>query len=145
MIWAMDESLMLLHGFTHTGASWNRVRAELSERYRPIALDIRGHGTASAREPVDLGSVLDDLRTAGPGRFALAGYSMGGRIALHAALVMPERITRLVLIGASPGLRTPSERKERRRADEALADRVERMTIEQFAGEWAANNRDWPA
>jgi 2-succinyl-6-hydroxy-2,4-cyclohexadiene-1-carboxylate synthase len=137
MIWAMDESLMLLHGFTHTGASWNRVRAELGERYRPIALDIRGHGAASATEPVDLGGVLDDLRTAGPGRFALAGYSMGGRIALHAALAMPERITRLVLIGASPGLRTPSERKGRRRVDEALANRVERMTIEQFADEWA--------
>jgi 2-succinyl-6-hydroxy-2,4-cyclohexadiene-1-carboxylate synthase len=137
MIWAMDESLVLLHGFTHTSASWNRVRAELGERYRPLALDIRGHGVASAREPVDLGGVLDDLRAAGPGRFALAGYSMGGRIALHAALSMPERVTRLVLVGASPGLRTPSERKERRRADEARADRVQRMTIEQFAGEWA--------
>jgi 2-succinyl-6-hydroxy-2,4-cyclohexadiene-1-carboxylate synthase len=133
----MDESLMLLHGFTHTGASWNRVRAELAERYRPLALDIRGHGVASAREPVDLDGVLDDLRAAGPGRFALAGYSMGGRIALHAALAMPERIKRLVLIGASPGLPTPSEREQRRRADEALAERVERMTIEQFADEWA--------
>ena len=40
---------------------------------------------------------------------------MGGRIALHAALALPERVERLVLIGASPGIADPAEREARRR------------------------------
>jgi pimeloyl-ACP methyl ester carboxylesterase len=117
----MATALLLLHGFTHTGASWNRLRAQLGERYRPLTPDIRGHGSASAAEPADLNSVLADLRAAAPTRFTLAGYSMGGRIALHAALAMPERVDRLILISASPGLADPDERENRRRSDEALA------------------------
>jgi 2-succinyl-6-hydroxy-2,4-cyclohexadiene-1-carboxylate synthase len=138
MIWCeMATSLLLLHGFTHTGASWRRVIEHLEENYRPLAPDLRGHGSASGAEPVDLASVLADLRASAPPRFVLGGYSMGGRIALHAALAMPERVERLVLIGASPGLADPQERAERRAADEALAARVETMSIQAFAEEWA--------
>jgi 2-succinyl-6-hydroxy-2,4-cyclohexadiene-1-carboxylate synthase len=130
-------TLVLLHGFTHSGASWNRVTAELGESYRPLAPDIRGQASASAAVPVDLPSVLDDVASSAPERFALAGYSMGGRIALHAALAWPERVERLLLIGASPGLENPAERAARRAADEELADQVERSTVEDFARRWA--------
>ena len=44
---AMAPTLVLLHGFTHTGASWDPVVAALGERYRALAPDIRGHGAAS--------------------------------------------------------------------------------------------------
>jgi 2-succinyl-6-hydroxy-2,4-cyclohexadiene-1-carboxylate synthase len=64
---------------------------------------------------------------------------MGGRIALHVALAQPERVERLVLIGASPGIADPAERAARREADERLADRIEKLPIAQFAREWAAN------
>ena len=43
----MAPTLVLLHGFTHTGRSWDPVIAALGERYRPLAPDIRGHGAAS--------------------------------------------------------------------------------------------------
>ncbi len=133
----MTTSLVLLHGFTHTGASWDRVRAELGERYLALAPDLRGHGSASSAEPVSLKAVLDDVAALAPERFGLVGYSMGGRIALHAALAMPERVQQLVLIGASPGIASAGERDQRRRADDALADRMEGMAIEEFAREWA--------
>ena len=113
--------------------------ATVGERYRPVAPDIRGHGTASDREPVTLDAVLEDLAGLVAGRFTLAGYSMGGRIALHLALALPERVERLVLIGASPGNADPSERCARRAADERLADEIERSTIEEFARRWAGN------
>jgi 2-succinyl-6-hydroxy-2,4-cyclohexadiene-1-carboxylate synthase len=133
--------LLLLHGFTHTGASWQSVIAELPESYRAIAPDIRGHGSASAARPVTLSAVLDDLEALLSGRckdaVTLAGYSMGGRIALHAALAMPERVLRLVLIGASPGIAEDAGRALRRAEDEALAARLQAMTIEEFAAEWA--------
>jgi 2-succinyl-6-hydroxy-2,4-cyclohexadiene-1-carboxylate synthase len=129
--------LVLLHGFTNTGASWDPVRAALGTRYRALAPDIRGHGAASDVEPVTLPAVIDDIAAAGASRFTLAGYSMGGRIALHAALALPDRVGRLILIGASPGIADPGERAARRRADEALADSVADSEIEVFATRWA--------
>lgn len=133
------RSLVLLHGFTHTGASWEPVGAALAGRYRVVTPDIRGHGTAGAAEPVTLAAVIDDVAATADEPFTLAGYSMGGRIALHVALALgAERVERLILLGASPGLADPSERAARAAADEALAARVERMTIEQFETEWGA-------
>jgi 2-succinyl-6-hydroxy-2,4-cyclohexadiene-1-carboxylate synthase len=135
----MARDVVLLHGFTHTGASWDPVVAALGESYRALAPDIRGHGCAGAREPVTLEAVLDDLDELAPARFTLVGYSMGGRLALHAAVApaLRPRIDRLVLIGASPGIADPAEREVRRGADERLADEIDHMTIEEFAARWA--------
>ena len=133
----MARDVVLLHGFTHTGASWDPVVAALAESYRALAPDIRGHGSAAGREPVTLGAVIGDVAGIAPPRFTLVGCSMGGRIALHAALALSDRVERLVLIGASPGLADPAERAARRAADERLADEVEHMTIGEFAHRWA--------
>jgi 2-succinyl-6-hydroxy-2,4-cyclohexadiene-1-carboxylate synthase len=48
------------------------------------------------------------------------------------------RVTRRITIGASPGLADPTERAARRAADERLAARIETLSIEAFAREWAA-------
>ena len=129
--------LVLLHGFTNTGASWDEVVAALPQTYRPHAPDLRGHGTASGARPVTLEAVLAELDALAPPRFTLVGYSQGGRVALHAALALAPRIERLLLIGASPGIADPRERAERRAADEALAAWTESVSIEQFVERWA--------
>lgn len=134
----MTPAVLLLHGFTHTGASWDPVVTALGERYRAVAPDIRGHGSASDAEPVTLRAVLGDIEAISPDRFTLVGYSMGGRIALHAALAMPNRIERLIMIGASPGIADAAEREQRRRGDEDLADGIERSTVAEFAARWEA-------
>jgi 2-succinyl-6-hydroxy-2,4-cyclohexadiene-1-carboxylate synthase len=133
----MAPTIVLLHGFTNTGASWDPVVTALGERYRALAPDIRGHGAASAWRPVTLEAVLDDIDKFAPGRFTLMGYSMGGRIALHAALALPRRVERLFLIGASPGIADPAERAARRSSDERLAAEIKRSSIEEFAVRWA--------
>lgn len=133
----MAPTLVLLHGFTHTGASWDRVVAALGERYLPVAPDIRGHGSASATAPVTLEAVIEDVAALAPGTFELAGYSMGGRIALHVALALPERVRRLILVGASPGIEDAGERARRRAADEQLAQEAQSSTVEAFAQRWA--------
>ena len=130
-------ALVLLHGFTNSGASWHPVISGLGERYRALAPDIRGHASASSAEPVTLSAVIDDIAALTTGPFTLVGYSQGGRIALHAALALPHRVTRLLLIGASPGIADEAERRSRRAADERLAEQVESMAIEEFATHWA--------
>jgi len=138
MMRGMAPTIVLLHGFTHTGASWEPVIEALGERYRAIAPDLRGHGAASAVEPVGIEEVVEDVSALIDGPFTLVGYSMGGRIALHVAVALgAARVERLVLIGASPGLAQDGQRGERVAADEALADEVERMSIDAFAHRWA--------
>jgi 2-succinyl-6-hydroxy-2,4-cyclohexadiene-1-carboxylate synthase len=136
------STLVLLHGFTQTGRSWDPVVTALGERYRALAPDLRGHGSAGRERPVSFAAIEDDLLRQAPPRFALAGYSMGGRIALDLALrdagAANPRIERLTLIGASPGIADPAERAARRAADEALADEIERDGVAAFARRWAA-------
>jgi len=133
----MTSTLVLLHGFTQTRQSWRRTTAALGGRRRVLAPDLPGHGQAAAR-PASFPACAAYVRALGGERFALAGYSMGGRIALHAAVALGDRVDRLVLVGASPGIADPAERAARRAADDALADRVEAIGVEAFAREWAA-------
>ena len=91
----------------------------------------------AASRPASFAACTGYVRALGGERFALAGYSMGGRIALHAAFALADRLDRLVLIGASPGIADDAERAARRAADEALAERIEAIGVEAFAREWA--------
>jgi 2-succinyl-6-hydroxy-2,4-cyclohexadiene-1-carboxylate synthase len=133
----MPTTALLLHGFTNTGRSWDGVIDSLASD-GSVAPDLRGHGECSDARPITLDAVIEDVAQLAPESFTLVGYSMGGRIALHTAFALGDRVRRLVLVGASPGLRTATARAERRATDERLADDLERSTIEQFAERWAS-------
>ena len=133
----VSEPLLLLHGFTQTGRGWDEVARHLAgERY--LAPDLRGHGAAGARRPIDMDACAGDVASLVDGRFVLAGYSMGGRIALHVALAHPDRVSKLVLVSTTAGIDDASERAARRAADEELATWIEAHAIEQFADRWGA-------
>lgn len=134
----MAPALVLLHGFTQTRQSWRRTVLALGAgRYRALVPDLPGHGQAVHRT-ASFDACTAYVRALAPDRFTLAGYSMGGRVALHAALQLQPQLDRLVLVGASPGLADPAEREARRAADAALAARIEAIGIEDFAREWGA-------
>jgi 2-succinyl-6-hydroxy-2,4-cyclohexadiene-1-carboxylate synthase len=134
----VPESLVLLHGFASTRRLWEAVIARLApERYRPLALDLPGHGSNAAGErPVTFERCVREILAAAPERFALAGYSMGGRVALHGALAAPERVRRLVLISTTAGIEDERERMQRRERDRALALQIEHEPIERFIELW---------
>ena len=134
----MPPDLVLLHGFTQTGRSWQPVLHALAARYRAVAPDLPGHGEFADRRPASFAACDAYLRALAGDRFTLGGYSIGGRVALHAALSLGDRVERLVLIGASPGLASEAERAVRAAEDAALADRVEAIGLEAFVREWAA-------
>jgi 2-succinyl-6-hydroxy-2,4-cyclohexadiene-1-carboxylate synthase len=132
------ENLVLLHGFSGTSHAWDRVSAQLSPaRYRPLALDLPGHGVAvDAKVPITFDSCVEHVLARAPERFALCGYSLGGRVALHVALAAPEHVTRLLLVATSAGIEDDAERAERRAADSRLADELERVPFEEFIERW---------
>ncbi|MGI8920646.1 MAG: alpha/beta fold hydrolase [Solirubrobacteraceae bacterium] len=134
----MLSTIVLLHGFTQTSASWRGlIEAGIGERYTALAPDLRGHGTRTEARPVSFGACLEDIAALSSEPFALCGYSMGGRLALLFALAHPDRVSRLVLLGASPGIADPAERDARRAADEELAESIERDGVELFGRRWA--------
>lgn len=133
----MAETVVLLHGFGGTRRSWDLVAGRLdAERYRPLAVDLRGHGRSRAQRPITFAACAADVAAAAPERFTLCGYSLGGRIALHVALAHPERVERLILVASTAGIEDAALRSERRAADLALAGEIEGATIEAFAERW---------
>jgi 2-succinyl-6-hydroxy-2,4-cyclohexadiene-1-carboxylate synthase len=135
------ERFVLAHGFTQTARSWARFGPLLQERLPGAeirAVDLPGHGDAPPPADSDLWASADRLVAAGgPGCYV--GYSMGGRVSLHAALRHPSLVRALVLIGATAGIDDEAERSARRAADERLADRIESIGLEAFVDEWLHN------
>ncbi len=134
----MPESVVLLHGFAGTRRAWDGVVARLDpERYRPLALDLPGHGEATDAEgPITFARCVESVLARAPERFVVCGYSLGGRVALHVALAAPERVSRLVLVSCSPGIEDQGERAARLAADRRLADDLERIPFEEFIERW---------
>ncbi len=94
--------LILLHAGVADSSSWDDVAAPLGAAgYRTIRYDQRGYGR-SYTEPVeysprgDLWAVMD---ACGVERAVLVGNSIGGSIAIDAALEQPDRVCALVLVG----------------------------------------------
>jgi 2-succinyl-6-hydroxy-2,4-cyclohexadiene-1-carboxylate synthase len=134
----VPEDLVLLHGFSGTHRAWDGVVAQLSpERYRPLGLDLPGHGaSADAERPITFAGCVDHVLAHASARFALCGYSLGGRIALHVALAAPARVTRLVLVSTTAGIEDEAVRSERSAADHRLADELENIPFEDFIERW---------
>ncbi len=132
---------VLAHGFTQTARSWETFERLLQSRLsgsETLPLDLPGHGDAPPPPDADLWASADRLVAAG-GTGTYVGYSMGGRVSLHATLAHPEAVQRLVLIGATAGIGDPEERAARRRADDRLADHIETVGVPAFIDEWLTN------
>lgn len=128
--------LVLVHGFTQTGACWGPVADDLARDHELVLVDAPGHGRSSAVR-VSFPDGVAGIVAAG-GAATYVGYSMGGRYLLASGLARPDLVRRLVLIGASPGLSSPDERAERRASDDALADRMLTIGLPAFLDEWLA-------
>ena len=117
---------MFVPGFMQPGAAWAPVADLLPERYPSLLLDHAEH-TFEGR--------LREIAAAGEGA-VLVGYSLGGRLALHASVRDPARYAGVVTVGASAGIDAPGARAERNEADARLAGWMETQPIEEIVAIW---------
>ena len=159
-------ALLLLHGFTGSGRSWDGglaaaagglaaaasglAAAAIGAGFTTIAPDLPGHGGTAWRagDPADpahtsratIERSADDLpvllRALGHDRAHVVGYSMGARVALRLAIAHPACVARLVLESPSAGIVDAAGRAARRVADDALARTLERGGIGPFIDAW---------
>jgi 2-succinyl-6-hydroxy-2,4-cyclohexadiene-1-carboxylate synthase len=130
--------VVLVHGFTQTARCWGDLPARLASRAEVLAVDAPGHGASSGVE-AGLWATADLLAAVTGDRPAtIVGYSMGARMALHAAIAHPDTVERLVLVSGTAGIDDPRERADRRRSDDALASRIEAIGVPAFLDQWLA-------
>ena len=137
----------LLHGLFGAGGNFSAVQRRLAERFRVVALDLRNHGASPHGGDVSYAAMADDvvetLGALGALPAALVGHSMGGKVAMQAALARPETVRRLLVADIAPVRYPPHFRAfatamqaielrpglTRREADQALADVADTPTL----------------
>lgn len=141
----MSRPLVLLHGFTGSPRSWSAVarRLERDGAGPVLAPALLGHdGTTGPADAARFEDELDRLADRISGELDapahLAGYSMGGRLALGLLIRHPRLFRSATLIGASPGLASPVEREARAERDEEWARLLEEEGLDTFVASWEA-------
>jgi len=94
--------LFCLHGYGEDSQSFEPFAPLLADEYTMIAIDLPFHGHTEWREgllfdPADLVAIINLIKPASHS-FSLLGYSMGGRVALQLAGMIPQQIERMVLV-----------------------------------------------
>lgn len=133
-------ALVCLHGFLGTGCDWLPFAQEL-QRLRPeiqiLLPDLPGHGESLSVPTDDFTErLIETLDSAEIPRAAIAGYSLGGRLALAAAIAHPHRFSTFIGISTTAGIESPLERATRCEADAALARRLREGSFESFLRDW---------
>jgi 3-oxoadipate enol-lactonase len=98
--------LILVHGLADDHRAWRRCIPDLMLSHRVILYDLRGHGGTSLGSPAgtlhqlaaDVASLIDALKVE---RAVVAGFSLGGTIAMRLAIDHPDKVAGLILVATS--------------------------------------------
>ena len=122
--WGSPKSppMLLLHGFSQDGHSWDEFARALSGEYHIVALDQRGHGDSSRAPDQDYSArvMISDLEEIVRGLgwhrtpFTLCGLSMGGRNSILLTAKHGKWVKRLVIVDVGPEIMQKGAEKLRR-------------------------------
>ncbi|WP_421383638.1 alpha/beta fold hydrolase [Bacillus salacetis] len=98
--------VVLVHGNMTSSAHWDLVLENMDEKYKVYAVDLRGFGKSSYRQPVhSIKDFSDDLREfadeLGLSEFALAGWSLGGAVCQQFCIDHSGYCSKLLLIASA--------------------------------------------
>jgi len=101
------ETLVLLHGLGSSSLDWEYQYQPLSEKYRLVIPDIRGHGKSSLDGKFSIELFAKDIQLLmqqlGIEQYHVAGLSMGGAIAFQLAIENQAALKSLIVINSAPG------------------------------------------
>jgi pimeloyl-ACP methyl ester carboxylesterase len=107
------DTILFSHGAFLDHTLWDGAVADLSDTYRCITWDERGHGMSECNGPFDYWDAANDalglLDLVGAEEAVFVGMSQGGWLSQRAAIAAPEKVRGLVLQGTSITLLTPEE------------------------------------
>ncbi len=97
------RDLVLVHGWGMNGGVWEPLATSLAPDFRVTVIELPGHGDSDYETSLNS---LDDwsysLLNAAPEQAVWLGWSLGGQLAMNAALLAPERISALILMASTP-------------------------------------------
>jgi pimeloyl-[acyl-carrier protein] methyl ester esterase len=94
--------LLLIHGWGLHGGLWRETAGALAGRFRIHCVDLPGYGASDPVASYTLDTLVAALRNRFPGPLHVAGWSLGGQVALRWALDHPQEIRSLVLVSTTP-------------------------------------------
>jgi len=131
-------SVHFLHGFLGQSTDWDGL---IPPGIPSLCYDFFTPEAEQDAIPLGLESLagwINQKARSAPGPRILLGYSLGGRVALHALLQAPEVWEGAVLVSAHPGLRSPDDRDLRLKSDQAWARKFETESWDPLIHEWNA-------
>ncbi len=115
--------IVALHGFLGLAADWSKTGLDVQayDLWRSIprmgAVARENAFSAWAKH------FTNEIRASGRGPISLIGYSLGGRLAMHAVLEAPDLFENAIIISAHPGLSSEHEKRDRVASDKVWAER----------------------
>ncbi|WP_439880705.1 alpha/beta fold hydrolase [Pontibacter sp. MBLB2868] len=144
-----SQTIIFIHGLGSYLPAWEKNITELKNNYRTIALDLPGYGKSS-KENVQVSmagyakAVLELMDKLQIKQATLAGHSMGGQVAITAALQAPERVKKLIL-AAPAGLETFTDQQKQLFKMTVTPESVQKTTPEQTAANYKVNFYNMPS
>lgn len=98
--------VIILHGLFGSARNWQGIARALADNYRVITPDLRNHGQSPHLDSMSYSEMADDVIAIADklnlSEIIIVGHSMGGKVAMTAALTQPERFSALVIVDIAP-------------------------------------------
>ena len=134
--------LFCIHGNFQTPSVWKPLGENLKDRnvnLDVIPVNLENYSFDGFDRWVD--DFCNSVETlAGREKSFLLGYSLGGRLALHACLSRPDLWETAIVVGADPGLESEEDKKLQLDRDRNWSERLKREPLEKLVDEWDAQS-----
>ena len=123
-----DYPIHAISGFLGSPSDWSAVLKEFKDvhLYNPLQVDVQ----------LPFCDWAEQFNALEPARGILAGYSLGGRLALHAALINPDRWHALIIISSHTGLSDLAQKTDRLQSDQRWAERFRFDAWDSVLNDW---------
>ena len=130
------QAIVFVHGFPLDQRIWTEQLRGLSDRFRVIAVDLKGFGQSNSSEAFTIDSMADELaefiKSAATGPCVLAGLSMGGYVAISLAMRHPQVLKSLAIVCSKAEADTQAGKEGRQKMAELAMKEGARPVAEQM-------------